>query len=133
MNNLLLTNGILFFVTGVLFASSKGMQDWQPYVWWAGSIIWTYRYLSYRKHGFLRVDSSTIQINHANWKGREVIHKQNISKIDFTTKAFIIILDNGKKIKIHKGSLMKEMIPEFEEILNADYEKQILHNNIKVL
>jgi hypothetical protein len=128
MNNILLTNGIFFLITGVLFATSKGMQNWQPYVWWAGSVIWTYRYFSYRKHGFLRVDSSAIQINHANWKGLEKINKTEISKIDFTPKAFVVYLESGKKIKIHRGNLVKELSPDLEEVLNTEYEKQTCHN-----
>ncbi len=124
MNNILLINGILFLITGVLYATSKGMQNWQPYVWWAGSVIWNYRYFSYRKLGFLRVDSSAIQINHANWKGLEKINKTDISKIDFTPKAFIIYLNTGKKIKIHKGNLAKEAIPYLEEVLNTEYKKK---------
>lgn len=126
-NNLWLTNGILFLIIGILFATSKGMHNWQPYVWWAGSVIWTYRYLSYRKYGYLKVDSSAIQINHANLKGLEVINKMDICRIDFTSKALIVNLYSGKKIKIHRGNLVKDSISDLKEILNTEYEKQTFH------
>jgi len=128
INNLLLTNGILFLIAGIVFASSKGIQNWQPYAWWFGSIIWIYRYFSYQINGFLRIDSSQIQINHANWKGIEKINEADIKTVDFKSKAFIVNLKGGKKIKIHKGNLVKESISVLEEVLNSLYEKQTFHN-----
>ena len=76
--NLLLTNGILYFVVGILSTFSKEAYSWLAFLWWFGSIIWTYRYWSYRKHGFLNIDKTTIQINHANWKGIERINFEDI-------------------------------------------------------
>ncbi len=132
MNNILLTNGILFLIVGVLYATSKGMKNWQAYVWWAGSAIWTYRYFSYRNNGFLMIDSFAVQINHSIWKGTEKISKTDISKIDFTPKAFIIKLDSGNKIKIRRSNLVKESIPVLEELFDSLYEKQTFHNKNKI-
>lgn len=130
MNNLLLTNGLLSLITGIQFAISKGIHNWQSCLWWVGSIIWTYRYISYRKHGYLKIDALAIQINHANWKGLIKINKKDISKIDFTSKSFIVNLYNGKKIKIYKAYLVKTLIPDFEKVLNTEYNKQTFHNRL---
>lgn len=118
-NSLHLANGIIFFLTGILYVSSKGFLNWEPYIWCIGALLWTHSYLSYRKHGLLQIDNTQIQFNHANWKGIQTVMQTDIENIEFLTKTFLIKLKSGKKVKIHKSALTKESIPILEDFLNS--------------
>ncbi|WP_338793242.1 hypothetical protein [Bernardetia sp. MNP-M8] len=116
-NNLSLINGILFFFTGIIYAWSKSLYDWQPYVWWLGSIGWSYKYFSYHEY-FLLIDDEKISINRGLWKDKKIV-VNDIERVEIQKRYFLLKLKNGKTQKLYKLSFEKDAISKLESILNS--------------
>ena len=91
-NKLSLINGILFFFTGIAYAWSKGLYDWQAYVWWLGSIGWSYQYFLHREYSLL-IDDEKISINRGLWGDKKIL-VNDIERVDTQKKYFLLKLKN---------------------------------------
>lgn len=92
-----------------------GFSSWLPYVWWIGSLVWFYNYLSFRNHGFLVLKEDEIQLNTTNWSGIQVIKTSDIESIDANSKRFKLNSTSQKKITIYKGFIEANQLHKVEE------------------
>ncbi|MFD1552965.1 hypothetical protein [Putridiphycobacter roseus] len=121
--NLLLAVGILFVLTGFLGWRNAGLQSILPYVWWIGGLIWIYRYWSFYRNGFLKVNEQMIQLNFANFRGIQQYRIVDIEDILITSKHYCLILKTRGKIKIDKGNFDNNSIQEVDNIFISIRDK----------
>ncbi|MDX1447354.1 hypothetical protein [Lishizhenia sp.] len=65
-------------------------------------------YILYKKHKYIQINESQIQIFHSVWKGKQRIERRRIKALDSTSRKYCIHLLDGKKVKIRKSLIHED-------------------------
>ena len=123
-NHILIPLTLMNVILGFAMLKQYGFSSWMPYVWWIGGLVWFYRYLSYRKHGFLVLKEDEVQLITSIWKGIQIIKTSDIETIHANSRRFKLYTTSQKKFIIHKGNIDSDQLHKVEEWMN---EKKILN------
>lgn len=115
----LIINFTLYAFLGLDHAMSNGLNSLVPYGWWSGSLLWFYRFWSFKKHGYLSFTDSNITINYANWQKIRTIELSAIKKIETKDKVYVITTKGLNNFYINKGYISKRLRPEIEETMKT--------------
>jgi len=113
----LIINFTLFAFVGLDNAMSNGLNSLTLFGWWFGSLIWFYRFWSFKKYGYLSFTDTNITINYANWQKIRTIELSEIKRIETKGKVYVITIKGLNNFYINKGYISKRLRPELEEII----------------
>lgn len=77
-------------------------------LWLFIGLVSLLEYILYKKHKYIQINGSQIQIIHSVWKGTQRIDRPRIKELDITSRYYCIHLLNGKKVKIRKSLIHED-------------------------
>ena len=114
-----LVSGIFAFLAGVLYLILANSHLLVSCLFFLTSLLSFYNFWSYYKNGLLIIENNQIRYNYITLRSVKIISKSDIVNIEIQPKKFVINLNTGQNIKIHKGLFENKDIPKIESILQS--------------